>query len=150
MDNKLEPKEFMKNLWELKKCRFISLIPLLEETVANYYAHGSYSGMTVANLIVWRWPFATTEAPTFPTNLTNSVGYCEIVPTADTTYIIAKIVAGVTTNLGTMKFSAGQHTATFTLDSPYAPTPNDVFVMIAPATPDLTISGVSWSLWGSL
>jgi hypothetical protein len=49
-----------------------------------------------------------------------------------------------------MDFAAGATSATFTMGTPTSFTGGDVLTVIAPASPDVTLANLAWTLTGTL
>lgn len=116
---------------------------LLGTGTAPTSINGSYSGSTTPNLVVQRYVFAA--AVTFPAGLTGSHGAAGVAATGSTSYSIEKNGSVV----GTMNFAASGTTATFAMSSATTFNAGDVLTMVAPASPDLTLANLAWSLLGS-
>jgi len=104
---------------------------------------GSFTGPATANLVVQRYVFAGTVM--FPAGLTVSQGTAGVGATATTTYSIRKNGSSV----GTMVFTAGATTATFTMASATTFMAGDILTVVAPASPDATLANLAWTLVGS-
>lgn len=111
---------------------------------AQPYDIGSQlSGAPTASLVMMRYKFP--RAVTFPAGLTNSQGVAGTAATAQTDFDIR--VNNV--SVGTMRFAAAATSATFIMASQQSLAAGDVLTVIAPATPDATLAGVSLVLAGT-
>jgi hypothetical protein len=91
-------------------------------------------------------PFITlSKAITIPVNFAGAASYAETAPTADATFTIQQNGS----NVGTIKFAAGSHTATFTAASPIALAVGDRLAPIGPSPADATLSDVSVTIQGT-
>ena len=104
---------------------------------------GSYSGAPSSNLLMQQYVF--TETVVFPSGLAGSAGVAGVAATGSAGFNIAKNNSLV----GTMTFAAGSKTATFTMASATTFVAGDILTMFAPATPDATLSSLSWTFVGS-
>jgi hypothetical protein len=96
-----------------------------------------------ASLVMLRYKFP--RAVTFPASLTNSQGTAGTAATAQTDFDILK--NGV--SFATMRFAAAGTSATFIAASPSSFIAGDILTVIAPASPDATLAGVSFVLAGT-
>ncbi|HKM68915.1 MAG TPA: phage tail protein [Stellaceae bacterium] len=104
---------------------------------------GSYTGTTTANQVAQRYVFAGTVI--FPVGLSGSQGTAGVAATTSTTYDIQKNG----TNVGTMVFAASATAATFGMPSATTFMSGDVLTVIAPLTPDPTLTNLAWTFIGS-
>lgn len=100
------------------------------------------NGSPTASLVLLRYPFP--RAVTFPAGMLDSQGVAIIAATAQTDFDILK--NGV--SFGTMRFAASATTATFIAASSTSFVAGDVLSVVAPATPDVTLSNIGFSLAG--
>lgn len=103
--------------------------------------HGSYSGATIPNLIIGRW--MVVDSVNFPVNLYGSFAVCEVPATVGATYSIQK--NGI--EFGTFSFAAGGFVATFA-GAAVTINPGDIVTIVAPTSPDSTLSNIAWVLTG--
>ena len=104
-----------------------------------------YSGNPVANAKLLEG--ITPQAATFPVGLTGSYAYCDTAPTGSVTLTINKVTsAGSVTALGSINFSAGATTGTFTFSGAVTTAAGDRIQVLAPATPDVSFADVSLAL----
>lgn len=96
-----------------------------------------------ASLVMLRYKFP--RAVSFPSGLTSSQGTAGAAATAQTDFDIQ--INGV--SVGTMRFAAAGTSATFIMASPQAVAAGDILTVIAPASPDATLAGVSFVLAGT-
>lgn len=101
------------------------------------------SGAPTASLVMMRYKFP--RAVSFPSGLTNSQGASGTAATAQTDFDILK--NGV--SVGTMRFAAAATSATFIMASGQSFAAGDILTVIAPATPDATLAGVTFVLAGT-
>jgi hypothetical protein len=106
----------------------------------GFYAPGCY----LASQIVLNLPLAMSLM--FPANALGSFADDIVNATATAVFIINKISGGVTTEIGTLTFSPGSSTGVFAVSTPVTFNPGDIFQIVAPATPDATLAGVSATL----
>lgn len=102
-----------------------------------------YPGVPTASAIVTRVPVA--RAVSFPAGLAGSIGLASAAATGSTVFDVQKNGASV----GTITFAAGAASATFTAASQIALAAGDTIAVIAPASPDATLSNVGLVLAGS-
>lgn len=88
-------------------------------------------------------PWITTIAA----NFANSQTYADTAPTANATFNLFQIVAGVATNIGTIILTAGSKTARTFSSSGTTFNPGDALQIVAPATQDTTLSDVSITIY---
>lgn len=81
----------------------------------------------------------------FPAGLTLSQGVADVAATGDTDFDIQR--NGV--SVGTMTFASAATTATFDMASETVFDPGDVLTVIAPSSPDATLSDISFTLAGT-
>ena len=81
---------------------------------------------------------------TLPASLTDSVGYSDTLATADSEFSIQK--NGV--EVGTMTFGSGGATPTFVMASATSFAAGDRLKVVAPASPDATLAGISFTIAG--
>lgn len=105
---------------------------------------GSYTGPTTPSLVVERYVFP--QPASFPAGLVGSQGRAGTAATAASTYTIQKNAS----NVGTMAFAASATSASFTMASATAFAVGDVLTIVAPGSPDATLSAVFWSLLGTV
>lgn len=96
-----------------------------------------------ASLVMLRYKFP--RAVTFPASLTNSQGVAGTAATAQTDFDIRRN----NVSFGTMRFAAAGTSATFIAASPASFSAGDILTVIAPASPDATLAGVSFVLAGT-
>jgi hypothetical protein len=113
-------------------------------TPVNPYDVGSMgTGVPTASLVMMRYPFP--RQVVFPAGLTGSRGVAEVAATAQTDFDIKKNGSSV----GTMRFAASATTATFIMASQTTFVAGDILRVVAPGTPDATLSGVGFGLAGT-
>ena len=116
----------------------------LYQVLAQAFDLSCYSpGAPSASAILALIPAA--RAVTFPAGLIGSFGVSLVAATAVTNFDIRKNGSSV----GTMTFAAAATTATFTAASAISLAAGDTIRVVAPATPDVTLSGISFVLKGS-
>jgi hypothetical protein len=103
-----------------------------------------YNGSPAASFELLRIPVAHTI--TFPVGLAGSYASCENTSTGSVTLPIKKIVSGVTSSLGTINFSAGSATATFTFTTATTLSPGHIIIIEAPSSQDATFSIIGGTL----
>ncbi|MDH3376450.1 MAG: hypothetical protein OEQ39_05715 [Gammaproteobacteria bacterium] len=86
-----------------------------------------------------------TRSIDFPSALTGSQGYCETTATAETDFDVQKNAVSV----GTIRFAIATNASTFIAASPISFTAGDRLAIIAPATPDTTLSDIYITLKGT-
>lgn len=96
-----------------------------------------------ASLVMLRYKFPRTVV--FPASLTSSQGTAGTAATAQTDFDIQR--NGV--SVGTMRFAAAGTSATFIAASEQTYNAGDILTVIAPASPDATLAGVSFVLAGT-
>lgn len=96
-----------------------------------------------ASLVMLRYKFP--RSVSFPAGLTNSQGAAGTAATAQTDFDIQK--NGV--SVGTMRFAASATSASFIMASGQSFVAGDILTVIAPASPDATLAGVSFALAGT-
>lgn len=96
-----------------------------------------------ASLVMLRYKFPRTVV--FPASLTDSQGTAGTAATAQTDFDIRR--NGV--SVGTMRFAAAGTSATFIAASQQTYNAGDILTVVAPASPDATLSGVSFVLAGT-
>lgn len=101
------------------------------------------AGVPTASLVMMRYKFPRSVA--FPASLTNSQGVAGTAATAQTDFDVRK--NGV--SVGTIRFAAAGTSATFIAASPQSFAAGDVLTVIAPASPDATLAGISFVLAGT-
>lgn len=107
------------------------------------YDVGAYvPGVPAASQVVARMP--AVRAFTLPVGLTDSQGNALVAATATTDFDIQK--NGL--SIGTMSFAAAATSATFTFSSAISFAAGDILAVVAPATPDATLAGVSFVFAG--
>jgi hypothetical protein len=84
----------------------------------------------------------------FPSGLTGSVAKSRVACTANYTITINKIVAGVTTAIGTINFTAGVLAASFTFSSSVTLSPGDTMEFVG-GTADTSILGIYFTITGT-
>jgi len=104
---------------------------------------GSYNGSPTSNLVLQSYVFAAPA--TVPVEFSGSRGTAGTAATATSVFAIQKNGA----DIGTMSFAASATTATFTLSSATVFNPGDTFTIIAPATPDATLTNLAWTIMGT-
>jgi hypothetical protein len=108
-----------------------------------YDLAATYPGAPAASALMLRIPLA--RAVVFPAGLTGSRGTATANATGTTVFNIQ--LNGAT--VGTMTFAAGASTATFTAASAIGAVAGDVISVLAPATPDATLTDVGFVLSGT-
>lgn len=108
-----------------------------------YVVAGLVRDLPPADALLVMHPVAT--AVTMPNGATNSQGKSLAAATAQTDFDIQKNGASI----GTMRFAAAATTATFILTGPVSFAAGDDVRVVAPASPDATLSTVSFALWFS-
>lgn len=104
---------------------------------------GFVPGVPTASQIYMFVP--VTRPVTFPSSLTGSVGKAKVAATAQTDFDIKKNG----TSVGTMRFAAAATSASFIAASAISLAAGDTLEVVAPATPDATLSGVGFALQGT-
>ena len=81
-------------------------------------------------------------------NFSGSQASCQTTATDASTFTVYHVAAGTNTQteIGTIVFAAASYTATFSSASSVAVSPGDTIQVIAPATVDATLAGISISL----
>ena len=102
-----------------------------------------YPGAPSAALVLVLIPVARSVA--FAASLAGSIGTALVAATAQTDFDI-KVNA---TSVGTMRFAAGATSASFIAGSAITMVAGDSIKVVAPASPDPTISGISFVLKGT-
>lgn len=144
----------------------VSAFTDLSDTPANYTGAGGYAlevnagatevvfspkpydigayvpGVPTASQVVARIP--AVRAFTLPASLTDSQGKAIVAATATTDFDIQKNGSSI----GTMSFAAAATSATFTFPSAISFAAGDILAVVAPATPDATLAGVSFVFAG--
>lgn len=101
------------------------------------------AGAPSASLVLLRYKFPRTVV--FPAGLTDSQGTAGTAATAQTDFDIRR--NGV--SVGTMRFAAAATSATFIAASQQTYNAGDILTLVAPASPDATLAGVSFVLAGT-
>lgn len=101
------------------------------------------AGAPTASLVILRFKYP--RAIAYPAGLTNSQGVSEVAATAQTDFDIKKNGSSI----GTMRFAAAGTSATFIMASDQSFAQGDVMTVIAPASPDATLAGISFTLAGT-
>lgn len=101
------------------------------------------AGVPTASLVMLRLKFP--RAVSFPAGLTNSQGVAGTQATAQTDFDVQK--NGV--SIGTIRFAAAATSATFIMASDQSFAQGDVMTIVAPASPDATLAGISFTLAGT-
>lgn len=114
-----------------------------EPTPEPYDIAAQLAGTPTASLVMLRLKFP--RAVTFPAGLTNAQGVAGTAATAQTDFDIQK--NGV--SIGTMRFAAAGTAATFIMASEQSFAQGDVLTVVAPASPDATLAGISFTLAGT-
>lgn len=83
---------------------------------------------------------------TIQLNAPGSQIVAQTAPTADATFTLQKITAGVATTIGTAKILAGTTQATFTFSSAFTFAEIDLFQILGPSVADATLAGVGWEI----
>lgn len=96
-----------------------------------------------ASLVMLRYKFPRTVV--FPAGLTDSQGTAGTAATAQSDFDIRR--NGV--SVGTMRFAAAATSATFIAASQQTYNAGDILTLVAPASPDATLAGVSFVLAGT-
>ena len=102
-----------------------------------------YPGAPSASLVLVLIPVA--RGVSFAASLAGSIGTALVAATAQTDFDI-KVNA---TSVGTMRFAAGATSASFIAASAITMAAGDSIKVLAPASPDATISGISFVLKGT-
>lgn len=102
-----------------------------------------YPGVPSASAIVTRVPVA--RAVSFPAGLTGSIGKASVAATSSAAFDVQKNGGSV----GTITFSAGAASATFTASGAITLAAGDVLSIVAPATADATLANVGIVLAGT-
>lgn len=108
-----------------------------------YDVGGACSGVPSVSLVIMRFP--APRAIAFAVSLTNSQGVAAIAATAQTDFDILK--NGV--SFGTMRFAAAGTVATFISAGGATFAAGDVLTVVAPASPDATLSDIGFTLVGT-
>jgi hypothetical protein len=108
-----------------------------------YDVGGAVTGVPSASAVLIRYPFP--RAVVFPSSLTLSKGVSAVAATAQTDFDILK--NGV--SFGTMRFAGAATTASFISASGASFAAGDILTVVAPASPDATLSDVGFSLAGT-
>jgi hypothetical protein len=103
----------------------------------------NHPGKPTASQPIMRFVF--TRAVDFPSGLTGSQGYCETQATAQTDIDVQKNAVSV----GTVRFPASTSAATFIMASATSFAAGDRLALIAPGTPDATLSDFYITLKGT-
>lgn len=103
----------------------------------------SQTGPTLANMIVGQFLFSSTVI--FANNFGGSQAVAGNAATGSTTYLVRKNG----TTIGNIVFGAGASVGTFTsVATSTAFNSGDLLAVVAPATPDSTLSDIAWTLDG--
>jgi Putative phage tail protein len=111
---------------------------------------GSEAGTMAANQVIYNYTFTSTT--TFEVGFAGSAAVAQTGATLLTHLRVQKNGAAIGAG-ATINFAAGgasPQNATFTLAAPVTFNPGDVMTILAPAVPDATLAGVSWTLLGTL
>lgn len=112
--------------------------------ISQPYDTGAYyPGVPTASVICLL--HVVNRTVTFPSSLTNSHGVSLVAATAQTDFDIQKNGSSI----GTMRFAAAATTASFISASGATFSAGDVLKVIAPASPDATLSDISFLLAGT-
>jgi|SRR5215472_125336 len=109
-----------------------------------YLLAGAFAGIPTASLSLGIW--MASLAFTLPAGLTGSQAHSKVAATASATCSLT--VNG--TAKGSVVWAAGAQSATFTFAAPVAINPGDIIELLAPATPDSTLSDLVWTVKGSI
>jgi hypothetical protein len=109
---------------------------------SSIIASGSFSGRPTANLILQSFVFA--GFVTLPAGLSGSRATAGTAATGTIHFNIQKNG----TVIGTMMFATAALTAAFTASTATVFGPGDVLTIVAPSTPDPTISNIAWTIMG--
>src|SRR5262249_2563876 len=101
------------------------------------------NGKPTASQVLQRYIFA--QAVMFAPGLPGSQGTAGTAAAAPAAFDIQKNGS----NVGTMVFAASATTATFAMASATSFAPGDVLTLVAPATPDITLANLAWTLVGT-
>lgn len=112
-------------------------------TAQPYDIGAQIAGSPTASLVMLRYKFPRTVV--FPAGLTDSQGTAGTAATAQTDFDIRR--NGV--SVGTMRFAAAGTSATFIAASQQTYNAGDILTVVAPASPDATLAGVSFVLSGT-
>lgn len=110
---------------------------------APYDITSTFNGVPTASLLLAYVPMS--RQVVFPAGLTGSQGRAKVAATAQTDFDIKK--NGV--SVGTMRFAAAATTATFIMASQTTFAAGDVLEVVAPASPDATLSTIGFVLAGT-
>lgn len=124
-------------------CDATNVEPMTTSGGEPYVCGGMYNGLLPANIVLYRLPL--THAVTFPAGMTGSYGTAGTAATAETNIDLLK--NGV--SFGTMRFNAAADTANFIAATETSFAAGDVLTMIGPATPDVSLAGLGWTLKGT-
>lgn len=108
-----------------------------------YDIGGGYVGVPTASVILIRYPLPRTVV--FAAGLSPSQGVAGTAATAQTDFDITKNGSSV----GTMRFAAAGTVASFIMASQTTFAAGDILAVVGPATPDLTLANVGFSLAGT-
>lgn len=108
---------------------------------AIYVPSGYIPAITLGQILLLH---PVTDAFTIATNAVGSQGYCVTAPTLLATCSMRKNG----TQFGTMQFAAAANVATFTVASPVAFAPGDVYSVIAPSPRDATFADLAFATRG--
>lgn len=118
---------------------------LANVAAAKYYdVPGGSAGPVTSSQVLLQ--HVSVRAITFPANFAGSQAYAAVPPTASTTLTVT---VGVTV-VGTITIAAGVHSATFasTGGTAVAMTANQVLMVTAPASADVTLASLSFTFLG--
>lgn len=108
-----------------------------------YDVGGAVTGVPSASAVLMRYPFP--RAVVFPVSLTLSRGVAGVAATAQTDFDLKKNGS----SFGTMRFAAAGTTASFISAGGASFAAGDILTVVAPASPDATLSDVGFSLAGT-
>lgn len=114
-----------------------------------YDIQAGIAGAPTANQLIGQ--SSIVRSVSFSANFAGSSAYAGTAATATATVIVSKIVSGTTTQIGTVVFSAGATTGTFTTTggASQSLSAGNVIQFTAPATADSTLANISITLAGS-
>lgn len=87
---------------------------------------------------------------TFPVNFAGSKAYAGTAPTADVTFAINRTVGTTVTQIGTLTFTAGSQTGTFTAASAVTTNVGDLITVVFQTGTDSSFADVILTLVGSI
>jgi len=116
----------------------------LDKSAIPYDIAGSVIGKATASALILT--FKLPRACTLDANFSGSTAYAAEAATESSVFSINKNGS----QIGTITYAAASDTATFSTQAAISLTAGDVLSIVAPATPDATLSGVAFTLAATL